>query len=118
MCVSRSALEGADRADDAFHRDLFADLRADFILANPPFNKDDWFSDALRDDPRWVYGLPPTGNANYAWVQHFLYHLAPNGTAGFVLANGSLSTKTSGEGDIRRKLVEADQVEPVLQLGL
>jgi type I restriction enzyme M protein len=105
-----------DRADDAFHRDLFADLRADFILANPPFNKDDWFSDALRDDPRWVYGLPPTGNANYAWVQHFLYHLAPNGTAGFVLANGSLSAKTSGEGEIRRKLVEADQVDCIVAM--
>jgi len=105
-----------DRSDDAFHRDLFPDLRADFILANPPFNKDDWFSDALRDDPRWAYGLPPAGNANYAWVQHFLYHLAPGGTAGFVLANGSLSTKTSGEGEIRRNLVEADQVDCIVAM--
>ena len=106
----------ADRADDTFHRDLFPDLRADFILANPPFNKDDWFSEALRDDPRWIYGLPPVSNANYAWVQHFLYHLAPNGTAGFVLANGSLSTKTSGEGEIRRKLIEADQVDCIVAM--
>jgi type I restriction enzyme M protein len=106
----------ADRADDAFHRDLFPDLRADFILANPPFNKDDWFSEALRDDARWVYGLPPAGNANYAWVQNFLYHLAPNGTAGFVLANGSLSTKTGGEGEIRRKLVESDHVDCVVAM--
>ena len=106
----------ADRADDAFHRDLFPDLRADFIIANPPFNKDDWFSEGLRDDPRWVYGLPPAGNANYAWVQHFLYHLAPSGTAGFVLANGSLSTKASGEGEIRRKLVEADVVDCIVAM--
>lgn len=106
----------ADRADDAFHRDLFPDLRADFILANPPFNKDDWFSESLRDDPRWVFGLPPAGNANYAWVQNFLYHLAPNGTAGFVLANGSLSTRTGGEDVIRRKLVEADQVDCVVAM--
>jgi type I restriction enzyme M protein len=106
----------ADRADDAFHRDLFPDLRAHFILANPPFNKDDWFSEALRDDPRWVYGLPPANNANFAWVQHFAYHLAPNGTAGFVLANGSLSTTAGGEGDIRRKLVEADQVDCIVAM--
>jgi type I restriction enzyme M protein len=106
----------ADRADDAFHRDLFPDLRADFVIANPPFNKDDWFSESLREDPRWVYGLPPANNANYAWVQHFLYHLAPNGTAGFVLATGSLSTKTGGEGDIRRGMVDADQVDCVVAM--
>jgi type I restriction enzyme M protein len=105
-----------ERADDTFHRDLFPDLRADFILANPPFNKDDWFSEALRDDGRWSYGLPPAGNANFAWVQHFVHHLAPNGGAGFVLANGSLSSKQSGEGEIRRKLLEADLVDCIVSL--
>jgi type I restriction enzyme M protein len=105
-----------DRAEDSFHRDQFPDLRADFILANPPFNKDDWFSEALRDDVRWAYGRPPAGNANFAWVQHFVHHLAPNGTAGFVLANGSLSSKQSGEGEIRRRLVEADLVDCIVAL--
>jgi type I restriction enzyme M protein len=105
-----------DRSDDSFHRDHFPDLRADFILANPPFNKDDWFSGALRDDVRWAYGLPPASNANFAWVQHFIHHLAPNGTAGFVLANGSLSSKQSGEGEIRRRIVEADLVDCIVAL--
>ncbi|MGB9046617.1 MAG: class I SAM-dependent DNA methyltransferase [Pseudonocardiaceae bacterium] len=105
-----------DRSDDSFHRDLHPDLRADFILANPPFNKDDWYSEALRDDPRWKFGLPSASNANFAWVQHFIHHLAPNGTAGFVLANGSLSSTQSGEGDIRRKLVEADLVDCIVAL--
>lgn len=105
-----------DRSDDSFHRDLHPDLRADFILANPPFNKDDWFSAALAEDPRWKYGTPPPGNANFAWVQHFVHHLAPGGTAGFVLANGSLSSKQSGEGTIRRKLVEADLVDCIVAM--
>jgi len=105
-----------DHADDSFHRDLHPDLRADFILANPPFNLDDWFSDALRDDVRWRFGLPPAGNGNYAWVQHFIHHLAPNGVAGFVLANGSLSSKTSGEGEIRRRLVEANLVDCIVAM--
>lgn len=105
-----------DRSDDTFHRDQFPDLRADFILANPMFNQDDWFTDALRDDVRWAYGVPPAGNGNFAWVQHFVHHLAPNGTAGFVLANGSLSSKQSGEGEIRRKLVEADLVDCIVAL--
>jgi type I restriction enzyme M protein len=105
-----------DRSEDSFHRDLHPDLRADFILANPPFNKDDWFSEALADDPRWKYGTPPARNANFAWVQHFLHHLAPAGTAGFVLANGSLSSKQSGEGQLRRKLVEADVVDCIVSL--
>jgi type I restriction enzyme M protein len=105
-----------DRAEDAFHRDLHPDLRADFVLANPPFNKDDWYSGALEKDPRWKYGLPPASNANFAWVQDFIYHLAPNGTAGFVLAVGSLASKTNGEGDIRRKLVEADLVDCIVAL--
>jgi type I restriction enzyme M protein len=105
-----------ERSDDTFHRDHFPDLRADFILANPPFNKDDWFSGALRDDVRWAYGVPPASNANFAWVQHFVHHLAPNGIAGFVLANGSLSSKQSGEGEIRRRLVEADLVDCIVAL--
>jgi type I restriction enzyme M protein len=105
-----------ERADDSFHRDHFPDLRADFILANPKFNQDDWYSEALHEDPRWAYGLPPAGNANYAWIQHFLYHLSPNGVAGFVMANGSLSSKQSGEGEIRRRLVEADLVDCIVAL--
>lgn len=105
-----------DRSDDSFHRDLHPDLRADFVLANPPFNKDDWSSAALHDDPRWAYGRPPPGNANFAWVQHFVHHLSPRGVAGFVLANGSLSSRTSGEGDIRRRLVEADVVDCIVAL--
>ena len=105
-----------DHADDSFHRDLHPDLRADFILANPPFNLDDWYSDALREDPRWKYGLPPSGNGNFAWVQHFLHHLAPAGLAGFVLANGSLSSRTGGEGEIRRRLVEAGLVDCIVAM--
>ena len=105
-----------DRSDDSFHRDLHPDLRADFILANPPFNKDDWFSAALAEDPRWKYGTPSAGNANFAWVQHFVHHLAPGGTGGFVLANGSLSSKQSGEGAIRRRLVEADLVDCIVAM--
>ncbi|KAF0108288.1 MAG: type I restriction enzyme M protein [Anaerolineaceae bacterium] len=96
---------------DSFHRDLHPDLKADFILANPPFNMSDWGGDRLREDKRWKYGVPPVGNANYAWVQHFIHHLAPNGTAGFVLANGSMSSNTSGEGEIRKALIEADMVD-------
>lgn len=105
-----------DRADDTFHRDLHPDLRADFIIANPPFNVSDWYTDALRDDPRWKYGQPPAGNGNYAWIQHFVHHLAPNGVAGFVLANGSLSSKTSGEGEIRQALVDANLVDCIVAL--
>jgi type I restriction enzyme M protein len=105
-----------DRADDSFHRDLHPDLRADFVIANPPFNVSDWYSDALRDDARWKYGQPPAGNANYAWIQHFVHHLAPNGVAGFVLANGSLSSKTGGEGEIRKNLVEANMVDCIVAL--
>ena len=101
---------------DSFTRDLHPDLRADFVLANPPFNVSNWWDAKLADDPRWKYGTPPQGNANFAWVQHFVYHLAPGGTAGFILANGSLSSKTGGEGDIRRKLVEADLVDCIVAL--
>jgi type I restriction enzyme M protein len=105
-----------DRSADSFTQDLHPDLRADFVIANPPFNVSNWWNAKLADDPRWKYGTPPEGNANFAWVQHFLYHLAPNGTAGFVLANGSLSTQQSGEGEIRRKLVEADLVDCIVAL--
>ena len=99
---------------DSFHEDLHADLRADFILANPPFNISEWGGERLENDVRWKYGTPPTGNANYGWIQHFIHHLAPNGTAGFVLANGSMSSMQSGEGDIRQKIVEADLVDCIV----
>jgi type I restriction enzyme M protein len=105
-----------DRSADSFSADLHPDLRADFVLANPPFNVSNWWDPKLADDPRWKYGTPPEGNANFAWVQHFIYHLSPKGTAGFVLANGSLSSKSSGEGDIRRKLVEADLVDCIVAM--
>jgi type I restriction enzyme M protein len=101
---------------DSFHRDLHPDLKADFILANPPFNMSDWGGERLREDKRWKYGAPPVGNANYAWVQHFIHHLAPNGTAGFVLANGSMSSNTSGEGEIRKAIIEADLVDCMVAL--
>lgn len=106
---------GAENAD-TFHRDLHPDLKADFILANPPFNMSDWGGERLRDDKRWAYGVPPAGNANYAWVQHFIHHLAPHGIAGFVLANGSMSSNTSGEGEIRKAIIEADLVDCMVAL--
>lgn len=99
---------------DTFHQDLHPDLRADFILANPPFNISDWGGERLENDVRWKYGTPPTGNANFAWVQHFIHHLSPDGIAGFVLANGSMSSMQSGEGEIRKKLVEADLVDCII----
>lgn len=102
--------------EGSFHKDELPDLRADHILANPPFNVSDWGGDRLREDSRWTFGVPPPGNANYAWLQHIHHHLAPNGTAGVVLANGSMSTATSGEGDIRRALVEADAVDCMIAL--
>lgn len=105
-----------DRSADSFTQDLHPDLRADFVLANPPFNVSNWWEAKLQDDPRWKYGTPPKGNANFAWVQHFIHHLAPQGTAGFVLANGSLSTQSSGEGAIRRKLVEDDLVDCIVSM--
>lgn len=105
-----------DHSDDSFAHDLHPDLRADFVIANPPFNVSNWWDAKLADDPRWKYGVPPEGNANFAWVQHFIYHLSPKGTAGFVLANGSLSSKTSGEGEIRRRLVEADLVDCIVAM--
>ncbi len=101
---------GGEHAD-SFHKDLHKDLKADFILANPPFNSKDWGGDQRRDDVRWVYGIPPKNNANFAWVQHFIHHLSPKGMAGYVLANGSMSSNTSGEGEIRQKMVQADLVD-------
>ena len=102
--------------EGSFHKDELPDLRADFILANPPFNISDWGSDRLREDARWKFGVPPPGNANYAWLQHIHHHLAPNGTAGVVLANGAMSSGQSGEGDIRRVMVEADIVDCMIAL--
>jgi len=104
---------GPEQAD-TFRRDLHKDLKAQFVLANPPFNDSDWHR--VDDDVRWAYGVPPKGNANFAWVQHFIHHLAPDGMAGFVLANGSMSSNQSGEGEIRQKLVEADLVDCMVAL--
>jgi type I restriction enzyme M protein len=101
---------------DSFHRDLHPDLKADYILANPPFNDSDWRGDLLKNDVRWKYGVPPASNANFAWVQHFIHHLAPTGLAGFVLANGSMSSNQSGEGEIRKNIVEADLVDCMVAL--
>jgi len=101
---------------DTFVRNQHPDLRADFVLANPPFNISDWWHASLEDDPRWVYGTPPQGNANYAWLQHMLHHLKPTGRAGIVLANGSMSSSQNSEGDIRRAMVEADKVEVMVSL--
>ena len=101
---------------DTFHDDLHTTLKADFILANPPFNLSDWNDGSLNADPRWKYGLPPAGNANFAWLQHMIHHLAPNDKIGMVLANGSLSSQSGGEGDIRRKIVEDDLVEGIVAM--
>ncbi len=104
---------GPDQAD-TFRRDLHKDLKAQFVIANPPFNDSDWHR--VDDDVRWQYGVPPKGNANFAWVQHFIHHLAPDGYAGFVLANGSMSSNQSGEGDIRKAIIEADMVDCMVAL--
>lgn len=101
---------------DTFHNDLHPDLKADYVISNPPFNSSDWGADRLDGDARWRYGKPPANNANYAWIQHFVHHLAPNGMAGFVMANGSMSTQTSGEGDIRQSLVDRDMVDCMVAL--
>ena len=101
---------------DTFTNDLHPQLKADYILANPPFNLSDWNDGSLNDDKRWKYGLPPAGNANFAWLQHMIYHLAPNGKIGMVLANGSLSSQSGGEGEIRRKIVEDDLVEGIIAM--
>ena len=102
--------------EGSFLNDTHKDLKADYVIANPPFNDSDWSGDLLRKDGRWKHGIPPAGNANYAWIQHFLYHLSPSGQAGFVLAKGSLTSKTSGEGDIRKSLVEARLVDCIVNL--
>ncbi len=105
-----------DEHADSFHRELHPDLKVDYILANPPFNSSDWGGERLREDKRWVYGVPPAGNANFAWVQHFIHHLAPGGITGFVLANGSMSSNTSSEGKIRKNIVEADLVDCMVSM--
>lgn len=121
MAVMNMAIRGLE-ADfgpynaDTFHNDLHKTLKADYIMANPPFNISDWGGEKLMDDPRWKYGTPPKGNANYAWIQHMISHLAPNGKIGLVLANGSLSTNTSGEGNIRKAIIEDDLIEGIVAL--
>jgi len=121
MAIMNLAIRGIE-ADlgsynaDTFYEDLHPVLKADFILANPPFNLSDWNDGSLNGDKRWKYGLPPSGNANFAWLQHMIYHLSPNGKIGMVLANGSLSSQTSGEGEIRRKIIEDDLVEGIIAM--
>jgi len=122
LCKMNLAIRGIDSSqvkwnnEGSFLNDLHKDLKADYVLANPPFNDSDWSGDLLRKDGRWKYGVPPEGNANYAWVQHFIYHLAPTGIAGFVLAKGSLTSKTSGEGEIRKNIIEACLVDCIVNL--
>lgn len=122
LCRMNLAIRGIDGSqvkwnnEGSFLKDAQPDLKADYILANPPFNDSDWSGDLLRKDPRWKYGVPPTGNANYAWMQHMIYHLSPKGIMGLVLANGSLSSNTSGEGDIRQAIVKADLVDCIIAL--
>ena len=102
---------------DTFHEDLHKTLKADYILANPPFNVSDWGGDKLQEDIRWQYGVPPTGNANYAWLQHMIHHLNPEtGVAGTVLANGSLSSDTSNEGNIRKNMIESDVIDAIVAM--
>jgi len=121
LCKMNLAIRGIDcnigqHHADSFHKDLHSDLKADYILANPPFNISDWGGERLRDDKRWKYGIPPAGNANYAWIQNFIYHLSPNGIAGFVLANCSMSSNTSNEGEIRKNMIEADLVDCIVAM--
>ena len=116
MNLAIRGIEGQIAHGDSFHNDRHPDLRADFILANPPFNVSDWGGERLTDDKRWQHGVPPRGNANFAWVQHIVHHLAPAGAAGFVLANGSMSSAQSGEGEIRKNLVEANLVDCMVAL--
>lgn len=122
LCKMNLAIRGIDssqvkwNSEGSFLNDAHKDLKADYIIANPPFNISDWSGELLRNDARWQYGTPPAGNANYAWIQHFLYHLAPTGVAGFVLAKGALTSNTSGEGGIRKALVEANLVDCIVNL--
>ena len=116
MNLAIRGIEGQIAHGDSFHNDRHPDLKADFILANPPFNVSDWGGERLTQDQRWQYGVPPKGNANFAWVQHMVHHLSPAGAAGFVLANGSMSSNQSGEGNIRRSLIEANLVDCMIAL--
>ena len=116
MNLAIRGIEGQIAHGDSFHNDRHPDLKADFILANPPFNVSDWGGERLTQDQRWQYGVPPKGNANFAWVQHMVHHLSPAGAAGFVLANGSMSSSQSGEGNIRRSLIEANLVDCMVAL--
>ena len=122
LCKMNLAIRGIESKfviwnnEGSFLNDAHKDLRADFVLANPPFNDSDWRGELLREDIRWKYGVPPVGNANFAWIQHFIYHLAPRGIAGFVLSNGSMSSNTSNEGEIRKNIVEADLVDCMVAL--
>jgi len=116
MNLAIRGIDGQIAQGDTFRNDRHPDLKADYILANPPFNVSDWGGEGLRDDKRWQYGVPPAGNANFAWVQHIVHHLAPSGIAGFVLANGSMSSNQSGEGKIRKNLVEAGLVDCMVAL--
>jgi len=116
MNLAIRGIDGQIAHGDTFHNDRHPDLKADFILANPPFNISDWGGERLAGDKRWQYGVPPKGNANFAWVQHIVHHLAPAGVAGFVLANGSMSSNQSGEGEIRKALIEADVVDCMVAL--
>jgi len=116
MNLAIRGIDGQIAHGDSFHNDRHPDLKADFILANPPFNVSDWRGDLLKDDKRWKYGVPPAGNANFAWVQHMIHHLAPTGLAGFVLANGSMSSNQSGEGEIRKNIIEKDLVDCMVAL--
>lgn len=121
LCKMNLAIRRIDgnigtHAADTFHENLHRDLRADFILANPPFNMSEWGGDLLDNDPRWIFDTPPANNANFAWVQHIIYHLSARGRAGFVLSNGSMSTNTRGEKEIRQKMIEADLVDCMVAL--
>lgn len=116
LAVRRIDAEIKWNAEGTFHKNELADLRADYILANPPFNISDWGQPRLLEDVRWKYGIPPKGNANYGWLQHILHHLSPNGTAGVVLANGSMSSTQSGEGDIRKAMIEKDVIDCMIAL--
>ncbi len=122
LCKMNLAIRGIDSKfvmwnnEGSFQNDLHKDLKSDFLLANPPFNDSDWKGEMLREDIRWKYGVPPINNANFAWVQHFIYHLAPHGISGFVLANGSMSSNTATEGEIRKNIVEADLVDCMVAL--
>ena len=116
MNLAIRGISGQIAHGDTFHNNRHPDLKADFILANPPFNVSDWGGERLAGDKRWRYGVPPKGNANFAWVQHMVHHLAPKGVAGFVLANGSMSSNQSGEGEIRKNLIEAELVDCMVAL--